>query len=139
MTSAAWGTVDREQLLATILLLRLLNDTPQEPSDNLADQSLTKESSGSGRFLSLRREKELVEVLAFLAASTGDPSRVVALCVEETKTGTGLIIRMAVNNGGLENVRAGFQRMASILERIADRGCPLFALDDSLLILQSRS
>lgn len=71
------------------------------------------------RVLSLQREKQLAESFAFLAATTNDPKKIVAACVEESKKGRCLIIRLAVNNGNLDNVKAGFERMARALERIA--------------------
>lgn len=72
--------------------------------------------------LSLRREKELVEILAFLSATSDDPGKVMALCVEECQNGNALVIRMATNNGGLVNVKEGFEKMARILERASTQG-----------------
>lgn len=74
------------------------------------------------KVLGLQREKELAESLAFLAATTDDPSKIVAACVEEGEAGKCLTIRLAVNNGGLDNVKIGFQRIARALERIAQAG-----------------
>jgi hypothetical protein len=112
-----------EQLLAMVVLLHLLNDTPQVPSDNPFDDSSIPSDTFSTRVLSLKREKELAETLAFLAAYTADPKKVVALCIEEEDHGKAMTIRMAVNNGGLLKLQEGFQTVAGILERIAKRGC----------------
>lgn len=37
------------------------------------------------RVFSLQREKELAESFAFLAATTDDPKKIVAVCVEEMR------------------------------------------------------
>ena len=66
--------------------------------------------------------KQLAELFAFLAATTDDPKRIVAACVEESEKGRCLIVISSVNNGNLDNVKVGFQRMAMALERIARAG-----------------
>jgi hypothetical protein len=122
---SALGGVQPEQLLAMVVLLQQLNETPQPPSDNFIDSSSSTDTPSSSRVLSLKREKELAETLSFLAAYTDDPKKVVALCIEEEKDGKGLIIRMAVNNGDLERLQKDFQRVAEILKRLALRGYTL--------------
>jgi len=112
-----------EQLLAMIVLLHLLNDTPKVPSDNPIDGSSIPDDTSSTRVISLKREKELAETLAFLAAYTDDPKKVVALCIEEEEHGKAMAIRMAVNSGGLLKLQEGFQTLAEILEKIVKRGC----------------
>jgi hypothetical protein len=92
------------------------------PSVNSITEPGIPDVTSSSRVLSLRREKELVEILAFLSATTDDPSKIVALCVEESQNGKALAVRMAVNNGGLVNVKEGFEKMARILERVATHG-----------------
>jgi hypothetical protein len=124
MAIPALGAVQLEQLLGRIVLLQLLNDTPQPPSENHIPRT-----SVSSRVLSLKREKELTEILAFLAAYTDDPKKVVALCIEEETHGKGMIIRLAVNNGDLTSLQEGFQRLAAILERLAKQGCILPTTD----------
>jgi hypothetical protein len=119
MTSLAWGQVKPERLLATIVLLQLLNDTPQLPSENVISDVTIPNESPSRRVLELGREKELAEVLAFLAASTDNPAKVVALCIEEQPNGKSMIVRMAVNNRGLQKVKRGFQEIAEFLENVA--------------------
>jgi len=118
MAATAWGNVDRVHLLATIYLLRHLNDTFQKPSTNVLEDGIV-----STRVLSLRQEQKLAETLAFLAATTDDPAKVSALVVEEMRDGKGMTIRMAVNNGGLQRVKDGFENLARILQSIAMEGC----------------
>ncbi len=76
----------------------------------------------AGRILDLQREKELAEAFAFLAATTDDPKKIVAACVEEGKDSACLTVRLAINNGNLDHVLAGFGRMAKIFERFARTG-----------------
>jgi hypothetical protein len=126
MAATAWGRVERERLLGRIILLQLLNETFEKPSENSINEPNIRDRTSAARVLSLRREKELVEILAFLSASTDDPSKVIAVCVEEGHNGNALVVRMAVNNGGLENVKDGFEKMARVLERAATQGHSLY-------------
>jgi hypothetical protein len=126
MAVTAWGRVERERLLGRIILLQLLNETFEKPSENSINEPNIRDGTSSARVLSLRREKELVEILAFLSASTDNPSKVGAVCVEEGHNGNALVVRMAVNNGGLENVKDGFEKMARVLERAATQGHSLY-------------
>ena len=70
----------------------------------------------------MKRERELTETLAFLAAYTDDPKKVVALCIEEEMHGKGMLIRLAVNNGDLKYLQEGFQKLAVMLEKLAKKG-----------------
>jgi len=126
MAATAWGRVERERLLGRIILLQLLNETFEKPSENSINELNIRDETSSARVLSLRREKELVEILAFLSASTDDPSKVMAACVEEGHNSNALVVRMAVNNGGLESVKDGFEKMARVLERAATQGNSLY-------------
>jgi hypothetical protein len=113
----SWQDTEHIQLRHKILLLQLLNNTPEKPSvARISEQA----EHVHVHELSLQREKELTESFAFLAATTNDPKKVVAACVEERPTG--LTVRLAVNHGGLETVKAGFERMARLLERVARAG-----------------
>jgi len=122
MSLTDWRDVDQSHLLQKIFLLQLLNNIPEKPSlIDLSDRNAQMDCLPK-RVLSLQREKELAESFAFLAATTDDPRKVVAACVEETAVGRGLTVRLAVNNGGLDQVKGGFERMARVLERVARAG-----------------
>ncbi len=82
----------------------------------------SREHGFPGRILDLQREKELAESFAFLAATTDDPKKVVAACVEEGEDQACLTVRLAMNSGNLNHVVAGFERMAKIFERFARTG-----------------
>lgn len=117
-----WRNTDQAHLLHKVILLQLLNKTPKEPSEINLSEWKTLEHAFPDRVLDLQREKELAESFAFLAATTNDPKKVVAACVEEGEDQSCLTVRLAVNNGNLDPVIAGFKRMANILERFARQG-----------------
>lgn len=122
MSSRTWRDVDQAHLLQKIILLQLLNCIPEKPSEMSISEWSAQTGNPTKRVLGLQREKQLAELFAFLAATTDDPKKIVAACVEESEKGTCLIIRLAVNNGNLDKVEAGFERMARALERIARAG-----------------
>lgn len=119
MPFQGWRNIDQAHLLQKIILLQLLNRTPKEPSEINLLEWKTREYDFPKRILDLQREKELAESFAFLAATTNDPKKVVAACVEEGEGQACLAVRLATNNGNLNHVIAGFERMAKIFERFA--------------------
>lgn len=124
MSPHKWREIDHAHLLQKIILLQLLNEVPEKPCENTIVGLEPGEGLSSGRTLTVQREKELAESFAFLAATTDDPRKIVAACVEEDKVKGGLTVRLAVNNGGLDNVKAGFEKMSVILRRATQRGKP---------------
>jgi len=122
MSSRGWRDADQAHLLQKIILLQLLNNTPEKPSKMSISERSTQTDNFAKRVLGLQREQQLAESFAFLAATTNDPKKIVAACVEESKKGRCLIVRLAVNNGSLDTVKAGLERMARALERIARAG-----------------
>ena len=78
--------------------------------------------NNSSQFMSIERERDIVSNLAFLAATTDDPLRVSAVCLEERPDNQGIVIRIASNNGDLLEVREGFRRIAGALECAASQG-----------------
>lgn len=122
MSSRGWRDVDQARLLQKIILLQLLNNIPEKPSEMNVSERSAQTDDLPKRVLSLQREKELAESFAFLAATTKDPRKVAAACVEESEEGRCLTVRLAVNNGNLDNVRVGFQKLARALERVARAG-----------------
>ncbi|KAF6227104.1 hypothetical protein HO133_008545 [Letharia lupina] len=119
MDSLLWGDVSRKELTENITLLWLLNEEPEQPAENPLPQHLLKEAGSASRQLTIERERDLVDSLAFLSASSDDPRKVMAVCMEENQDTESLTIRMATNAGDLEPVKEGFLRMATILERAA--------------------
>ena len=122
MPSQGWRNIDQAHLLQKIILLHLLNRTPEKPSEIKLSELRAREDDLSERILDLQRENELAESFAFLASTTNDPKKVVAACVEEGEEKGSLTVRLAINNGNLHHVTAGFERMAKIFERVARTG-----------------
>lgn len=77
--------MDHAHLLQKIILLQLLNRTQEKPTEKILSDSRLREGGSSVRVFSLQREKELAESFAFLAATTDDPKKIVAVCVEEMR------------------------------------------------------
>lgn len=122
MESLAWGSVNLKRLAENITLLRLLNEEPEQPAENPLPQHFLQGTELPARRLTIERERDLVDNLAFLSASSDHPGKVMAVCVEEHQDAEGLTIRMAANTGDLQPVIEGFVRMAAILERAAAQG-----------------
>lgn len=122
MTPRRWSHVDRTHLLQKIILLQLLNQTPEKPSETNLSEWKAQEAKNTERVFDLQREKELAESFAFLAATTDDPKKVVAACVEEGEEKGCVTVRLEMNHGNLDRVVAGFERMGKNLEEVARRG-----------------
>ncbi|KAL8647577.1 MAG: hypothetical protein Q9210_005480 [Variospora velana] len=114
-----WQNVEQAHLLQKVILLQLLNRTPEVPAVTNLSEWKSRHHHSHERILDLQREKELAESFTFLAATTDDPKKVVAACVEEGEDQAGLTVRLAINNGNLNPVISGFEKMAKIFERFA--------------------
>ncbi len=66
--------------MKVVTLLYMLNQFPESPKDNQQPQALPTLHQ-----LSFQREKEIVDNLAFLSATTDDSTRVMAVCLEEAR------------------------------------------------------
>lgn len=119
---APFKITELQQLQAKIVLLQALNDTPSQPSEKFLYKDLESLGAFPSRVLSLSREKELAENLAFIASTTDDPGKVLALAIEEENGGKGMNITLAVNNGGLDSVRNGLEEVAKVLQEICREG-----------------
>ena len=113
------GTAHKS-LMEAITLLHMLNECPESPKENQQPGAVSVLSSIYQ--LPFQREKQIVEDLAFLSATTNDPARVMAVCLEEARDRRGCTIRLTSNNGDIDEVVHGFKLMAKILEQGASRG-----------------
>jgi hypothetical protein len=107
-----------EQLFAKLVLLRLLNDLPENPSINESTwtgQDDEKKEPRVCRILQLKHEKAITQQLAFVCGFSDDPVHITAVCVEELRNGDGLTIRYAVNSGKHEVLDNGLQKVTEIL------------------------
>lgn len=109
-----------KSLMAAITILYMLNECPESPQDN--QQPQTPSILSSIYQLPFQREKQIVENLAFLSATTNGPARVMAVCLEEARDRGSCKIRLTSNTGDIDEVVLGFKLMAKILEQAASRG-----------------
>lgn len=117
MDVSAWGSVSRRRLMENITLLWMLNEIPEPSKEHALPDILDPK-----RVLSIQREKEIVDNLAFLSSITDDRNRVMAVCIEENVNKERLVIRLAVNKGDLVEEKRGFKEIARALELAALRG-----------------
>jgi len=117
MNNAIFRSTYHESLMKVVTLLYMLNQFPESPKDNQQPQALPTLHQ-----LSFQREKEIVDNLAFLSATTDDSTRVMAVCLEEARDRSSCTIRLTSNTDGLDEVVYGFKLIARILERAASRG-----------------
>ena len=118
-TMISRGT-SHKSLMEAITLLYMLNEYPETPKDNQQSETLSVLSSIYQ--LPFQREKQIVENLAFLSATTDDSAKTMAVCLEEARDRRSCTIRLTSNNGDIEEVVLGFKLMAKILEKAASRG-----------------
>ena len=109
-----------KSLMEAITLLYMLDKCPESPKDNQPPQALSVLSSIYQ--LPFQHEKQLVESLAFLSATTDDPDRFMAVCLEEARDRGSCRIRLTSNIGDIDEVVFGFKLMAKVLEQAASRG-----------------
>jgi ribosomal protein S2 len=109
-------------LMQRIVLLHFINEIPQQLHVGKLQSFSAFGNGTSERLLDIGQEKELVEAFAFLASTTNDPRKIVAVSVEESRHDMRLVVRIAANHGGLEIVQRGLQGLANVLERVARGG-----------------
>lgn len=86
----------------------------------IKEETLPLERAVSGgRLLSLQHEQQITEAFAILLANTDNLSKVGAVCVEERRSPTGLLIRTAVNSGSQEERMSNFVKIVRALESCA--------------------
>ena len=118
-TIVSRGT-SHKSVMEAITLLYMLNECPESPKDNQQPQMLSALSSVYQ--LPFQREKQIVENLAFLSATTNDSARVMAVCLEEARDRGSSTVRLNSNTSDVDEVLLGFKLMAKILEQAASRG-----------------
>ena len=115
-----------KSLMEAITLLYMLNECPENPKDNQPSKTFSVLSSIYQ--LPFQVEKQIVENLAFLSATTNDSAKVMAVSLEEARDRRSCTVRLTSNNGDIDEVVLGFKLMAKILEQGASRGLyPTFA------------
>lgn len=122
MEFPVWGTVSHQRLKENITLLWSLGREPGEPAENHIPQRFREKSSSFSRRLTFERERDLVDTIAFISASSEDPEDVIAVCVEEHEGQEGMTFRIAANRGDLQPRITALRRITSILEHVASEG-----------------
>lgn len=122
MESCVWGRISLQRLNENIVLLWLLGEEPEKPAENSMPLHFREELMSPSRQLTIERERDLVETFAFLSASSDDPGKVIAVCVEEYQSTDGLTLRIAANSGDLQPRKEALMRIATVLERAAAKG-----------------
>ncbi len=110
------GQKAQKRLVENITLLWTLCEVPGQAKENRVRGGHDK-----GRQLPCERERQLVDSFAFISATTDDPLRVMAVCIEEDSDKTGMTIRLASNTGDLSLVTQGFDGIARTLEQASLR------------------
>ena len=121
MSTYTWDRETYIQLRENVILLERLSKEPERPTENPLPQ-LSSQPQGPVRQLTFQRERDLVDNLAFISASSDDSKKVVAVCIEEHSNGQGSSIRVAINDGDISELSTGLKRIARTLERAATRG-----------------
>ena len=114
--------VDQQMLGENIALLRLLGKEPGKPAKNMIPPGFWEQGTSFPRKMTIERERDLANTLAFLSGSSNDPEKVIAVCVEEQKDGESTTIRIAANRGGMQPRKEALEKIASILEQVASEG-----------------
>ena len=117
MAKLSSGQKIQKRLVENITLLWTLCETPDQPKENEI-----RGGYGEGRQLPLDRERQLVDSVAFLSASTDNMLEVMAVGIEEDLDKTRMTIRLASNTGDLSHLTQGFNGIARTLEQASLRG-----------------
>ena len=115
--AAQWGTIPRQRLMENITLQCVLKEIIEDKRDNVL-----RCEDQSWRQLSIEREKTIADLFAFLSATHDDNSKVMAVCLEESRDHNHLTIRIASNTGNPIHVRNGLDEMAKILVTARGQG-----------------
>lgn len=104
-----------------IALNYLLHEVPEPPQ-----QKPTERFRGSEKqyILSFSKEKELVEVLSFLAKTKDGSDYIPAMCVEQHPNGAAMKSLLAINkktysdgDGLLQSLKTGFENIFKVLQK----------------------
>ncbi|KAI9764608.1 MAG: hypothetical protein M1840_008342 [Geoglossum simile] len=131
-----WDNTQPQTFIKTVALLQKLNATPALPAENSIGEFSARLSDQGKRSMTIEKERDLAGYLSFLIASTNNPLKVTALCVEENSDATCMTIRLAVNSGDLTQVKEGLESIAKILMQVAKEKRNPAATDSATPLLQ---
>jgi hypothetical protein len=107
-----------QELSEDILILSMLTSEPAKPTRNAI--TLPKQPVpllGRSRTLSLQREHDIADNLAFLAGTSDNPEKVIAVCIEEQFQPNSCILRIAMNTNMPETLLLDLRAIAQVLEK----------------------
>lgn len=115
-----------ESCAENIALNYLLHEVPESPQQNLIGRV---RGPANGYLLPFSKERDLVEILSFLAKTRDGPGHIPAVCIQQDPNGAALKTLLAVNkrthtdgDGLLQSLKAGFEDIFNVLRR------PLYGL-----------
>lgn len=103
-------------LKENIILLEMLNAEPARPKSYSLSTAENRHEAPPSHRISLQREHDMVDYLAFLSSISEDPDDVTAVCLEEISHRNACIVAVASNTGRLENLVSGFSKLAEVLK-----------------------
>lgn len=106
-------------LLQTTTALSLLTESPNDPLI-AGPRSCADTRRDDPRYsLPFVREQAVAQALALISACTGDPRKVVAVCLEEGVDRASLSVKIAVNHGPIDDIVRVLREICNRLELIA--------------------
>ena len=105
-----------QRLADNITLLGAIDDVPSEPTESVLP-SVPSQDAG----LCPKREQQLADDFAFLAASTDDSSKIAAVCIEQRPLEASMTICIAFNTDCPKEVADSFNTLARTLEKCTIR------------------
>jgi hypothetical protein len=110
-----------ESCAENIALNYLLHKVPESPQQNPIGRV---RGSANGYLLPFSKERDLVEILSFLAKTKDGSDYIPAVCIEQDPNGAALKAILAINkrtytdgNGLLQSLKAGFEDIFNVLRR----------------------
>lgn len=108
-----------ESCAENIALNYLLDEVPESPQQNPVGGV---RDSANGYLLPFSKERDLVEILSFLAKTKDGSDYIPAVCIEQDPSGAALQALLAINkktytdgNGLLQSLKAGFEGIFNVL------------------------
>ena len=124
-SQSIWRDVPEDAFRARMVALeKVSKEVPNDPMVHPAKAWEAKVARQDFPYHSLPFyvENRLADDFAFVAAAKEDPKAVSAATVEEAIDGSGLVVRLAANDGVLSEVAGALKAMLELLVKCANRG-----------------
>lgn len=129
--NSIWKPISEDEFRRNMIRLSKASaEVPQQQKYvwSIPSAYLIAQPSSSVRLLSLDKEQRLADDFAFIAAAKQGASKVAAVCIEETEQHTGLIVRVAANDGVDEDTKAGLENICNHLSNCTKNGMQTWKL-----------